>query len=195
MNLKSIKERRVEAGLTQDQLIQKSGLRISREFLSMVEAGKRFLTKDSTILLSAALKCEPLELFLGQTLSNLDIDLSKRDQAVKSALDYVKMGAALKEAEREARGKLDYGDRDSFGRKAVKEKETTRDSYGIKRIAVKEKEAKTYRDGYGIKRTAEKDNPEISSKSNDKTVGEMDPDEILKKLKASKKRHAERKDE
>jgi len=105
MNLKDIKERRTEAGLTQEDLIKKSGLKYGREFLSMIEAGKRFLTKESTLLLSAALKCEPLELFLGQTLSNLHIDLNERDRAVKSALDYIKMAAAIYDVKKEAEGK------------------------------------------------------------------------------------------
>lgn len=105
MNLKDIKERRTEAGLTQDDLIKKSGLKFGREFLSMVESGKRFLTRDSTILLSTALKCEPLELFLGQTLSNLNINLEERSRAVKSALDYIKMAAAIYDVKKEAEGK------------------------------------------------------------------------------------------
>ena len=56
--MQGLKQARIKAGLTQEQLAQKSG--VSRVNIAMLESGKQTVAKSSTILkLADALKVEP----------------------------------------------------------------------------------------------------------------------------------------
>ena len=56
--MQGLKQARLEAGLTQEQLAQKSG--VSRVTIAMLESGKQTVAKSSTIIkLADALKVEP----------------------------------------------------------------------------------------------------------------------------------------
>ena len=56
--MQGLKQARLSAGLTQEQLAKKSG--ISRVTIAMLECGKQTVTKSSTIIkLADALKVEP----------------------------------------------------------------------------------------------------------------------------------------
>ena len=56
--MQGLKAARIVAGLTQEQLAQKSG--VSRVTIAMLESGKQTLAKSSTIIkLADALKVEP----------------------------------------------------------------------------------------------------------------------------------------
>lgn len=56
--MQGLKAARIAAGLTQEQLAQKSG--ISRVTIAMLESGKQTVAKSSTIIkLADALKVEP----------------------------------------------------------------------------------------------------------------------------------------
>ena len=61
----NLKIYRVKAGLTQEELAEKSG--ISRVTIALIESGKQQVAKSSTILkLADALKIEPQELLCAE---------------------------------------------------------------------------------------------------------------------------------
>lgn len=61
INLQELKKHRLEAGLTQEQLAQKSG--VSRVTIALLESGKQTVTKSSTIIkLAEALNVEPQDI-------------------------------------------------------------------------------------------------------------------------------------
>ena len=63
--LTNLKIYRVKAGLTQEELAEKSG--ISRVTIALIESGKQQVAKSSTILkLADALKIEPQELLCAE---------------------------------------------------------------------------------------------------------------------------------
>lgn len=59
--MQGLKKHRIEAGLTQEQLAQKSG--VSRVTIALLESGKQVITKSSTIIkLAEALGIEPQDI-------------------------------------------------------------------------------------------------------------------------------------
>lgn len=63
--MQGLKKHRLEAGLTQEQLAQKSG--VSRVTIALLESGKQTITKSSTIIkLSEALNVEPQDILCSE---------------------------------------------------------------------------------------------------------------------------------
>jgi transcriptional regulator with XRE-family HTH domain len=138
--MKSLRELRIEKGLSQLDLAVKS--RIQTCHISQVETGAiKNMTYYTSKPLAEALDCDPLDLMLGQALANQGLELSQRKTAVKTVLENTDLMAASKSID--GIEKSDFGDRDSFGRKTI-QKEVERDQAGIVR---KEKEIK--RDSFG----------------------------------------------
>lgn len=136
--LRSIREARLEKGLSQEQLAEKAG--IKQQHLTQIETGRINPTWNTSKVLAEVLKENPLDLALGQILENVEIDKEERPEAVKYLLENRKLQMAAKNI---LKVEKDFGERDSFGRK-IKEKEIERDSLG-KRTEEKEFE----RDSFG----------------------------------------------
>lgn len=187
----------------------------SDQFLRNCEDFTQRLTWRVAQKVAQVLDMDPSELFLQHCIKDLQNSAeyaSKDDgvRAVRRLSDYLSdlkynatsmnswkrsqmigiIRGALKET-----GVLDlsFGNRDSYGRKIVKSKEKENSR------AVKEEEEND-RDSFGRKKPRDqlgyrkKEEAErISSKSDDDgiTVGELGVDELLAKLRASKKRHDE----
>ena len=127
--LRSIREARLEKGLSQEQLSEKAGLK--QQHLTQIENGIINPTWYTSKALAKALGENPLDLAVGQIFCNVEIAPEERLEAVKYLLDNPKIQRAAKSI---LQVEKDFGDRDSFGRKrAVKEKEFNRDSFGIRR--------------------------------------------------------------
>lgn len=146
IELLSVKEWRVKKGLTQLQLAQKSGIKQSH--ISQVESGHIHITYYTAIPLASVFKCNATDLILGNEMWLLGLDHSQRATALKAIMENEELYIASKGLSRVEQ--LDYGDRDSFGRKRSK-----------RGSAQKSAEAEQFkRDGFGIKRkvvTAEPD--------------------------------------
>jgi len=132
---RSVRELRLEKGMTQLALARKSHLK--RPHLSQVETGKINMTWFTSIPLAEALKENPLDLMLGQSLENWGLDHSQRLTAVKMAIENPELLMASKSINRIER--LDFGDRDSFGRVrklSTPEAKKSKDNGEIKRNSV-----------------------------------------------------------
>lgn len=138
IELLSVKEWRIKKQLTQLQLAQKSG--ITQSHISHIENGRIHITYYSAIPLASVFKCNATDLILGNEMWLLGLDHSQRALAFKTILENKELHIASKGISRVER--LDFGDRDSFGRKRFK-----------RGRAEKRLEAEQFkRDGFGIKR-------------------------------------------
>lgn len=177
-SLKNIREHREEQGISQLKLSQMTHLSVPQGVISDLESGFRKLTSYTALPLANALKTNIFGLFLAQEMSNKGIvSLKDREKLVediaKGNTDLLK---AYKSAGRVVKT-LDFGDRDSFGRKLDKEQIAsrkdkdsdliTRDSFGRKRTekeikerrreVKKRKEAKKRREDFDLYKSLGRD--------------------------------------
>ena len=115
---KSMRELRIEKGLTQLELAKKSG--VSREFINRVEQGHLHLSGWTAPNISKVFGVNYKSLVMAQELANHGLNESERKETIATA---------IKEANGLSLGSInviktikdfDYGDRDSFGRKKTK---------------------------------------------------------------------------
>jgi len=115
---KSMRELRIEKGLTQLELAKKSG--VSREFINKVEQGHLHLSGWTAPNISKVFGVSYKSLVMAQELANHGLNESERKETIATA---------IKEADGLSPGSInviktikdfDYGDRDSFGRKKTK---------------------------------------------------------------------------
>ncbi len=176
-SLKSIREHREEQGISQLKLSQMTHLRVPQGVISDLEVGFRKLTSYTALPLANALKTNIFGLFLAQEMSNKGIALKDREKLVKDISDgNSNLLKAYKSAGRVVKT-LDFGGRDSFGRKldeeqiaSRKDKDSdliTRDSFGRKRTekeikerrkeVKKRKEAKKRREDFDLQKSLGRD--------------------------------------
>ena len=142
--LKSIREIREEKNISQAELSRKTQGRVPQGLISELESGSRRLTGYTAIPIANILKVDVKGLILGQEMENSGIPLSERFEVLKTILSKPELLGASKSINRIKR--LDFGDRDSFGRKISKKEAKkrkgesldlgSRDNFGIVRKRV-----------------------------------------------------------
>ncbi len=139
---KSMRELRIEKGLTQLELAKKSG--VSREFINRVEQGHLHLSGWTAPNISKVFGVSYKSLIMAQELANHGLNESDRKETIATA---------IKEADGLSPGSInviktikdfDYGSRDSWGRKKSKKE------IEVEKRAEKGKEIDEFdRDGFG----------------------------------------------
>jgi len=156
-SLKSIKQHREEQGISQSELARRTQFRIPQGKISKLEAGFINLTSNSALCLSNALKTNILGLLLGQDMANKGISLEDRKRMVmKIAKGDSDLLRAYKSINRVKGLNLDFGNRDSFGRR-LHPKEILARKRAEKRAEKRRKDLDFGdRDSFGRKRIAKK---------------------------------------